>query len=57
MPRAGTSVWDDDVLVQMADRHPQTREELLQLSGVGPAKLRRYGTAFLSLLKSAQEPS
>jgi ATP-dependent DNA helicase RecQ len=40
-------VFSDKVLLEMAARRPQTREELLEVSGVGPAKLERYGTAFL----------
>jgi ATP-dependent DNA helicase RecQ len=40
-------VFSDAVLRQMASRRPRDREEFLALSGVGPAKLERYGDAFL----------
>jgi len=40
-------VFSDKVLLEMAARRPQTPEELLEVSGVGPAKLERYGQAFL----------
>ena len=38
------------VLRQMAERIPRDKPSLLELSGVGPAKLERYGDAFLELL-------
>lgn len=44
-------VFADTVLRLMALKRPRTRAELLALSGVGPAKLERYGDAFLNLLK------
>jgi ATP-dependent DNA helicase RecQ len=43
-------VFGDQVLWNMVDRMPKTRTELLQVSGVGPAKLERYGDAFLAAL-------
>jgi len=44
-------VFSDAVLRQMAAHRPRTRMELLALSGVGPAKLERYGEAFLAALR------
>ncbi len=43
-------VFSDAVLRQMAEHRPRSRGELLQLSGVGPVKLERYGDAFLEEL-------
>ena len=43
-------IFSDDVLLRMAQERPQNREELLQISGVGPAKLARYGDLFLAEL-------
>ncbi len=43
-------VFSDKVLREMAARKPTTPAELLEVSGVGPAKLERYGSAFLLLL-------
>ncbi|GMV06625.1 MAG: hypothetical protein AMXMBFR53_29010 [Gemmatimonadota bacterium] len=40
-------VFSDKVLREMAARRPGTSEELLDVPGVGPAKLERYGRAFL----------
>jgi ATP-dependent DNA helicase RecQ len=44
-------VFSDAVLRQMVEHRPGTRAELLALSGVGPAKLERYGDAFLGALR------
>ena len=46
-------VFSDAVLRQMAQKVPQTRVEMLLLSGVGPVKLERYGDAFLEALRLA----
>ncbi len=48
-------VFGDQVLWNMIDRMPSTKAELLEVSGVGPAKLDKYGEAFLAALKG--EPS
>ena len=44
-------VFSDAVLRQMADRCPSNADEMLALSGVGPAKLERYGETFLAALR------
>jgi ATP-dependent DNA helicase RecQ len=44
-------VFSDAVLRGMARARPQSREELLQVPGIGPVKLERYGAAFLDLLQ------
>jgi ATP-dependent DNA helicase RecQ len=38
------------VLLEMVARRPSTPEELLQVPGVGQAKLERYGDDFLEVL-------
>ena len=43
-------VFSDKVLLEMAARRPTTPAEMLQVPGVGPAKLERYGRVFLDLL-------
>ena len=43
-------VFGDKVLLEMVARRPTTSRELLQVPGVGEAKLERYGAAFLDLL-------
>jgi ATP-dependent DNA helicase RecQ len=44
-------VFSDAVLARMAAARPRDEEGLLAISGVGPAKLARYGTAFLRVLR------
>jgi len=34
----------------MATERPRSRKELLEISGVGQAKLERYGDAFLGII-------
>jgi ATP-dependent DNA helicase RecQ len=43
-------IFHDRTLREMAQRRPRTLEQLLAVPGVGPAKLERYGTAFLEEL-------
>jgi len=44
-------VFSDRVLKEMAIRRPTGPGELLDVSGVGPAKLERYGDAFLEAIR------
>ena len=44
-------VFHDRTLVQVAAARPRDRDALRQVSGIGPAKLERYGDALLSLLE------
>ena len=46
-------VFSDKVLIELADRRPTTPAEMLEVPGVGPAKLERYGSAFLLLLNDS----
>jgi ATP-dependent DNA helicase RecQ len=43
-------VFGDAVLRELATRKPRNEQELLEVPGVGPAKLARYGQAFLTEL-------
>jgi ATP-dependent DNA helicase RecQ len=43
-------VFGDRVLLEMVDRKPDSHATLLQVPGVGQAKLERYGDAFLEVL-------
>jgi ATP-dependent DNA helicase RecQ len=43
-------VFSDKVLREMVSRRPATAGELLEVPGVGPAKLERYGEIFLGAL-------
>ncbi|TVR51703.1 MAG: ATP-dependent DNA helicase RecQ [Gemmatimonadales bacterium] len=44
-------VFNDRTLREMVARRPGTAEELLDVPGVGPAKLERWGDAFLEALR------
>ena len=44
-------VFSDATLLEMAAARPTSAAELLAISGVGPTKLERYGTAFLAVLR------
>ncbi|WP_444894425.1 DNA helicase RecQ [Microbulbifer sp. TRSA001] len=44
-------VFHDATLRGMVQAHPQTRSELLAVSGVGDSKLERFGDAFLAVLR------
>ncbi len=43
-------VFSDATLIDMVARKPKTREEMLDVSGVGPSKFERFGEAFMSEL-------
>jgi ATP-dependent DNA helicase RecQ len=45
-------VFSDAVLREMSRRHPTSESALLQIPGIGPTKLQRYGAAFLEVLVS-----
>jgi len=47
-------VFADRTLADMAARRPTTPEEMLEVHGVGAAKLRRYGEAFLEVVGDAR---
>jgi ATP-dependent DNA helicase RecQ len=44
-------VFSDAALRGMAERQPASARELLEVPGVGPVKLERYGAAFLDALR------
>ncbi len=44
-------VFSDATLIDMVSRKPKTREEMLDVSGVGPSKFERFGEAFIAELE------
>ena len=46
-------IFHDSTLLEILELRPGTLDELAQFSGVGQAKLARYGDAFLQVLKNA----
>lgn len=45
-------VFTDKTLVEMAEKKPVTRKDMLGISGVGDVKFRKYGEEFLGIIKS-----
>ena len=45
-------IFHDSTLAEMAQRLPDNPEQLLQVSGVGLAKLEKYGEIFLAVIRS-----
>ena len=43
-------IFPDRTLIELASVRPATREQLLEIHGIGEAKLKRYGTAFLDVV-------
>ncbi|TRW98586.1 DNA helicase RecQ [Paracoccus sp. M683] len=43
-------IFPDRTLIEMAERRPQTLDEMAQVSGVGAKKLESYGRDFLSVI-------
>ena len=49
-------VFSDQVLWDMIENQPSTLGQMLDVPGVGPAKLKRYGDAFLQVLSEDRLP-
>jgi len=45
-------IFHDSTLLEIHNRKPQTLDEMGQISGIGQAKLQKYGDAFLLVLES-----
>lgn len=45
-------IFHDTTLQELLERRPATLDEMSQVSGVGAAKLERYGEIFLEVLNS-----
>jgi ATP-dependent DNA helicase RecQ len=43
-------VFSDATLIDMVSKKPKSREDMLDVSGVGPSKFDRFGEAFLAEL-------
>ena len=44
-------IFNDSTLLEIHNRKPQTLDEMGQISGIGQAKLQKYGDAFLQVLE------
>ncbi len=47
-------VFHDATLMEMMEYRPETADAMLNLNGVGPNKLARYGDAFLAVIRDAK---
>jgi ATP-dependent DNA helicase RecQ len=47
-------VFADKTLQEMAVRRPRSRDDLLEVRGVGPAKVEKYGEQFLTLISGTR---
>ena len=50
-------VFHDSTLLDMVQKRPTTRDALLTVSGVGDAKLDRFGEAFLDVILEHEYPA
>ena len=50
-------IFSDASLRDMVQKRPKTEDEFLEVSGVGQAKLERYGSYFLAVLRDGKEPN
>jgi ATP-dependent DNA helicase RecQ len=48
-------VFHDRTLLELATRRPSDRSELMGVSGIGAAKLERYGEALLAVISTASD--
>jgi ATP-dependent DNA helicase RecQ len=48
-------VFTDKTIVDMAERQPKTKEEMLEVYGIGEAKFAKYGETFLTIIKNRLE--
>lgn len=48
-------IFSDRTLVQMCERMPVSREDMLEVSGVGENKFGRYGEDFLAVIREAAD--
>jgi len=46
-------VFSDATLMDMVSKTPTNKDEMMEVSGVGPTKFERYGEAFLGLIQNA----
>jgi ATP-dependent DNA helicase RecQ len=50
-------VFTDKTLIEMAEKRPATLDDIAHITGVGAAKLDRYGLAFLQVINGAAHPA
>ncbi|MEY8842841.1 DNA helicase RecQ, partial [Cribrihabitans sp. XS_ASV171] len=48
-------IFPDRTLIEMAEKRPETLDQMARIAGVGAKKLERYGSAFLEVVAGAVE--
>ncbi len=48
-------IFPDRTLIEMAEKRPETLDQMARIAGVGAKKLERYGSAFLEVVSGAVE--
>ncbi len=48
-------IFPDRTLIEMAEKHPMTLDDMARIGGVGAKKLERYGDVFLEVIAGAVE--
>ncbi len=48
-------IFSDSTLIDICQKHPKDRDELLEVSGIGEFKLNKYGDALLEVLNSIED--
>jgi len=51
------AVFTNDQLAGMVKKPPKTHKDILSISGVGEAKVKQYGEAFLNMFKNPEQES
>jgi ATP-dependent DNA helicase RecQ len=49
------TIFHDTTLIELAERRPQTLDQMAMVNGIGLAKLRKYGEGFLAILREHAE--
>ena len=44
-------IFHNATLIEMMERRPENRDEMLRINGVGPVKFEKYGEAFLEVIR------
>ena len=48
-------IFSDKTLIELSDKLPQTKDEMLSINGIGEVKFERYGEEFLNILHNFKD--
>ena len=46
------TIFHDSALIQMSERKPRNKSDMLDIDGVGPIKFKKYGLIFLETINN-----